>query len=72
VIADVTLDEWRDGRLVGTVEQVRAQMAEWESLGVETLMVGAGALPFHVGSLDDVALLAEALQPAGHVVTESG
>jgi len=61
VLDDVTLGDWRDGRLVGTVEQVREQVAGWEALGVETLILGAGALPFHVGSLDDVALLANAL-----------
>ena len=57
----VTLDEWRTGRLVGTVEQVREQQAEWAELGVETLIVGAGAVPFQVGALDDVELLATAL-----------
>ena len=33
---DTTLDEWRVGRLVGTVEQVREQAAGWADLGVET------------------------------------
>jgi len=40
---------------------VREQRAEWEALGVETIIVGAGAVPFHVGSVDDVELLAAAL-----------
>ena len=35
-----TLDEWREGRLVGTVEQVREQAAGWADLGIETLVVG--------------------------------
>jgi len=61
VLDGVTLDEWRAGRLVGTVEQVREQQAEWAELGVETLIVGAGAVPFQVGALDDVELLATAL-----------
>ncbi|HEY6318560.1 MAG TPA: TIGR03619 family F420-dependent LLM class oxidoreductase [Acidimicrobiia bacterium] len=61
VLDGVTLDEWRAGRLVGTVEQVREQQAEWADLGVETLIVGAGAVPFQVGALDDVELLATAL-----------
>jgi alkanesulfonate monooxygenase SsuD/methylene tetrahydromethanopterin reductase-like flavin-dependent oxidoreductase (luciferase family) len=65
VLDSVTLDEWRVGRLVGTVEQVREQAATWAGLGVETLIVGAGAVPFHVGSADDVALLAEALGVMG-------
>ena len=63
VLDRVTLDEWRTGRLVGTVEQVQEQAAGWAALGVETLILGAGALPFQVGSLDDVAALAAALRP---------
>jgi hypothetical protein len=46
---------------VGTVQEVRQQAEEWESLGVETLIVGAGALPFQVGHVDDLAMLARAL-----------
>jgi hypothetical protein len=40
---------------------VRAQRDEWEALGVETLILGPGPLPFSVASLDDVELLAHAL-----------
>lgn len=67
VLDGVTLDEWRVGRLVGTVDQVREQAEEWEALGVETLVVGLGALPFQVASLDDVEAIGEALVrlPAG-------
>jgi alkanesulfonate monooxygenase SsuD/methylene tetrahydromethanopterin reductase-like flavin-dependent oxidoreductase (luciferase family) len=64
VLDGVSLEQWRRGRLVGTVREVREQAAEWESLGVETLIVGAGALPFHVGHLDDVAMIARALLPS--------
>jgi probable F420-dependent oxidoreductase len=56
-----TLDEWREGRLVGTVDEIRAQRDRWDTLGVETLIVGAGPLPFSVTALDDVDLLAHAL-----------
>jgi alkanesulfonate monooxygenase SsuD/methylene tetrahydromethanopterin reductase-like flavin-dependent oxidoreductase (luciferase family) len=62
VLDGVTLDDWRTGRLVGTVEQVREQAFIWESLGVESLILGVGAVPFAVTSLDDVELLATALQ----------
>ena len=58
-----TLDEWGEGRLVGTVDEIRAQRDGWEALGVETLIVGAGALPFSVTTIDDVELLAHALIP---------
>jgi probable F420-dependent oxidoreductase len=56
-----TLDEWRVGRLVGTVEQVREQAAAWGELGVETLIVGPGCVPFQFAALEDLDPLAEAL-----------
>jgi alkanesulfonate monooxygenase SsuD/methylene tetrahydromethanopterin reductase-like flavin-dependent oxidoreductase (luciferase family) len=65
VLDAMTLDEWRVGRLVGTVDQIREQAATWSALGVETLILGVGAVPFHVGAADDVDLLAEALGVAG-------
>jgi alkanesulfonate monooxygenase SsuD/methylene tetrahydromethanopterin reductase-like flavin-dependent oxidoreductase (luciferase family) len=56
------LDEWRVGRLVGTVDEVREQARVWgDELGVETLILGAGPLPFSVVAPDDVELLAHAL-----------
>ena len=65
VLDGVTLEEWRQGRLVGTVEQVREQLAVWGGLGVETVILGAGAVPFHVGHPDDVELLALAVGASG-------
>lgn len=62
VLERVALDDFRAGRLVGTVEQVREQAAGWAGLGIETLILGVGALPFQVSDPDDVALLAEALK----------
>jgi alkanesulfonate monooxygenase SsuD/methylene tetrahydromethanopterin reductase-like flavin-dependent oxidoreductase (luciferase family) len=53
--ADV--DEYRQGRLVGTVEQVREQLALWEETGVTDVVACLGAVPFSVTSLDDVDLL---------------
>ncbi|MGH8985318.1 MAG: LLM class flavin-dependent oxidoreductase [Acidimicrobiia bacterium] len=59
------LEEWRLGRLVGTVEEVREQARVWgDDLGVETLILGAGPLPFSVSAPDDVELLAHALMPS--------
>lgn len=58
------LDEWRTGRLVGTIDELRVQREEWDALGVETLVVGAGPLPFSVTTLDDMELLAHALLPS--------
>jgi alkanesulfonate monooxygenase SsuD/methylene tetrahydromethanopterin reductase-like flavin-dependent oxidoreductase (luciferase family) len=56
-----SLAEWRRGRLVGTPEQVREQLAGWAELGVTTFIVGLGALPFAVPDPDDLALVASAL-----------
>lgn len=55
-----TLDEFRQGRLVGTVEQVGEQLAAWEQTGVTSVIVSLGALPFTVTSLDDLELVASA------------
>lgn len=65
VVDATTLDEWRVGRLVGTVEQVREQVAGWAALGVETLVVCPGVVPFHLGAADQVELLATALGVTG-------
>jgi len=62
VLGATTLEEWREGRLVGTVEQVREQSREWEALGVETLVVGLGAVPFAATGVDDVELVAAAVR----------
>jgi len=57
----VTLDEWRTGRLVGTVEEIAEQVAGWAALGVAELIVSAGPLPFSISGLDDLELLKLAL-----------
>jgi alkanesulfonate monooxygenase SsuD/methylene tetrahydromethanopterin reductase-like flavin-dependent oxidoreductase (luciferase family) len=60
VLDGLDLSTFRTGRLVGTVEQVREQIGAWEALGVDTIMLGAGAVPFQIGSRDDVELLLHA------------
>jgi hypothetical protein len=47
---------------VGTTDQVREQAEEWAALGVETLIVGLGAVPFAVTALDDLESVAHALR----------
>ena len=54
------LDTFRQGRLVGTVEQVREQVGEWNTLGVDTIILGVGAVPFQASTTDDVELLLHA------------
>lgn len=65
VLGSVSLEEYRKGRLVGTIGQVREQVATWEGLGVETLILGAGPLPFSVTAPDDMEILAAACVDAG-------
>lgn len=60
VLERVSLEEWRRGRLVGTVEQVREQVAGWARLGVDELIVCAGPVPFSVVDPADVDAIATA------------
>jgi alkanesulfonate monooxygenase SsuD/methylene tetrahydromethanopterin reductase-like flavin-dependent oxidoreductase (luciferase family) len=59
VLDGVELKQFREGRLVGTVDEVREQLATWRALGIETLILGAGVVPFQVGAFDDLELLLE-------------
>lgn len=61
VLAGTSLDDYRRGRLVGTVEQVREQVSEWAAAGVSTLIVNLGALPFVVTGPDDLELVSSAV-----------
>jgi alkanesulfonate monooxygenase SsuD/methylene tetrahydromethanopterin reductase-like flavin-dependent oxidoreductase (luciferase family) len=61
VLDGLALADWRAGRLVGTVDEVRDQADGWAELGVETIIVGPGVVPFQVGALDDLEPLAAAL-----------
>ena len=47
---------------MGTVDEIREQAEGWAALGVETLIVGLGAVPFAVTALDDLELVAHALR----------
>jgi alkanesulfonate monooxygenase SsuD/methylene tetrahydromethanopterin reductase-like flavin-dependent oxidoreductase (luciferase family) len=59
VLDGVELADFRQGRLVGTVDEVRGQLAAWGELGVDTLILGVGAVPFQISTPDDVELLLE-------------
>ena len=63
----MTLERFRVGRLVGTVQQIAEYAEEWSSLGVDTIICGLGAVPFQATTLDDAALLAEAFGRQGTV-----
>jgi len=58
VLGGVDLDGWREGHLVGTVDEVREQVEAWAAAGVDELIVSPAALPFALTSLDDVDALA--------------
>lgn len=60
VLRGMSLDDYRQGRLVGTVAQVREQLGAWEARGVATLVVSLGALPFTVTGFDALELMASA------------
>lgn len=57
---ETTLDEYRLGRLVGTVDQAAEQMHAWQQEGVQTLIACTGAVPFSVTALDDLEVVAAA------------
>jgi alkanesulfonate monooxygenase SsuD/methylene tetrahydromethanopterin reductase-like flavin-dependent oxidoreductase (luciferase family) len=69
VLDGVTLDQWRTGRLVGTVDQVAEQLDGWAGLGVETVILGLGAVPFQVAALDDLEPLTAAARLAAKAPT---
>jgi alkanesulfonate monooxygenase SsuD/methylene tetrahydromethanopterin reductase-like flavin-dependent oxidoreductase (luciferase family) len=54
--AGVSWDEFRRTRVAGTVSEVVDRLGALESLDVEEIVVGLGALPFQVSDEEDVAL----------------
>jgi probable F420-dependent oxidoreductase len=60
ILDSTTLDEWRQGRLVGTVDEVAEQLAGWTALGVGSLVVSLAAVPFSIVGDDAVDLVAAA------------
>jgi probable F420-dependent oxidoreductase len=58
IVGSTSLDEWRPGRLVGTVAEVRSQLEGWAALGVSTVVVSPRPLPFSVPDDDDLEMLA--------------
>jgi alkanesulfonate monooxygenase SsuD/methylene tetrahydromethanopterin reductase-like flavin-dependent oxidoreductase (luciferase family) len=60
VLDGVDLASFREGRLVGTVDEVQSQLRDWSALGVDTIILGVGAVPFHVSAFEDVELLLQA------------
>jgi alkanesulfonate monooxygenase SsuD/methylene tetrahydromethanopterin reductase-like flavin-dependent oxidoreductase (luciferase family) len=59
------LDRWRRGRLVGTVEQAAEQLQIWQALGVSTVILNLGPVPFSVASDDGLDVAMDACSLAG-------
>jgi alkanesulfonate monooxygenase SsuD/methylene tetrahydromethanopterin reductase-like flavin-dependent oxidoreductase (luciferase family) len=59
----VSLADWAVGRLVGTPDQVAAQLAGWSGLGVEQVIVSFSHLPFAVFEDEQLDLAAELVIP---------
>ncbi len=60
-LGGVTLDQWRRGLLVGTVDDLPAQLDAWAAVGVSTVVAAPGAFPYAVPPLSgDLELLAAA------------
>ena len=56
-----SLDDYRRRGLVGTVGQVREQVAVWREAGVSTLVLDLGAIRFGVANADDLPLAVSAV-----------
>ena len=52
--AAVSWDEFRRDKVAGTRDEVVERLKELESLGVEEVIVGLGAVPFQVADIEDV------------------
>ncbi|HEY3240127.1 MAG TPA: LLM class flavin-dependent oxidoreductase, partial [Acidimicrobiia bacterium] len=61
MLRDTSLAQWREGRLVGTVEEVAEQVAGWEAAGVAELICALGPLPFSLSDADDLNVAAAGL-----------
>jgi alkanesulfonate monooxygenase SsuD/methylene tetrahydromethanopterin reductase-like flavin-dependent oxidoreductase (luciferase family) len=59
----VELRRWADGRLVGTPDEVVAQLRAWEERGVEQVICTFGAAPFALFSDEQLDLAAELVLP---------
>jgi probable F420-dependent oxidoreductase len=64
VLDGVELRDWAEGRLVGTPDEVVAQLRAWEGLGVEQLVCSFSNLPFGVFEDEQLELVAERVLPS--------
>lgn len=62
--SDVSWEAFREDHVTGTVAEVTDRLGRLSDLGVEEVVVTAGALPFQVADPDDVELLGAEVAPA--------
>ena len=63
ILDGVDLRDWAASRLVGTPDEVVAQLRGWEDRGVEQVISSFGALPFSVFEDEQLELAAELVLP---------
>ena len=63
VLDRVELRDWAASRLVGTPDEVVAQLRGWEELGVEQVVASFSGLPFSVFEDEQLELVAEHVLP---------
>jgi probable F420-dependent oxidoreductase len=63
ILDGVELRDWASSRLVGTPDEVLAQLRGWEELGVEQVVASFSALPFGVFEDEQLELAAELVLP---------
>ena len=59
ILDGVELRDWAEGRLVGTPDEVLAQLQGWEGLGIEQVVCDLSGLPFGVFEDEQLELVAE-------------
>jgi probable F420-dependent oxidoreductase len=63
VLQGVELRQWAEGRLVGTPDQVLAQLRDWEGRGVEQVICSFAAAPFALFEDEQLDLASELVLP---------
>jgi probable F420-dependent oxidoreductase len=63
ILDGLELRDWAASRLVGTPEEVLAQLRGWEDLGVEQVIASFAGLPFAVFEDEQLELVAERVLP---------
>ena len=63
ILDGVELRDWAASRLVGTADEVVAQLRDWEALGVEQVVSSFAGLPFSVFEDEQLELASELVLP---------